>query len=477
MMKRKKNKVISYIGNENEEKKNIKFKYLSLKHLFKNTRNSTTDFSTNDSNTLNTITNTYNTISNTFHTINNEEISFKTEVKIPYQSKIQFAEKPKLQTENTEIIKHRKIIKSPTQRKKQHSTTGIFTTKQLNKQKKTIESESKKPKRNKDFLHIKSKQEYIQEEENKKLEINKQIKINFFKALENEKKNLIKNLKQSHKKLKNQISKTITTTLTENITLTKKIRPLHLTEYLKFYQEKLNSKKIKLYDIIEKEKIEEVERIQKINEHRIKNEKKKILYKKVQIIIFTLAAHLTRNKINLSDFLLMNTQSINKLSFYKEDFKILKNAIKDNDEKKVKFLIEKNKFLCQMYDDFNQTALHIASKRKRKEIIKIILENGAKIDFKDFVGRTALHYACLYNNLENVEILLFEFASPLIKDHYNKLPEDYSNDELIKFFILRAKNLIDINFKRINFKESLKAIRNGLEFFFNIPEETLRKML
>ena len=77
-MKRKKNKVISYIGNENEEKKNIKFKYLSLKHLFKNTRNSTTDFSTNDSNTLNTITNTYNTISNTFHTINNEEISFKT---------------------------------------------------------------------------------------------------------------------------------------------------------------------------------------------------------------------------------------------------------------------------------------------------------------------------------------------------------------------------------------------------------------
>ena len=130
-----------------------------------------------------------------------------------------------------------------------------------------------------------------------------------------------------------------------------------------------------------------------------------------------------------------------------------------------------------MFDDFNQTALHVAAKRPRGEIIKLILKSGAKIDAQDIAGRTALHYACLYNNLENVEILLFEFASPLIKDHYNKLPEDYSNDELIKFFILRAKNLIDINFKRINFKESLKAIRNGLEFFFNIPEETLRKML
>ena len=134
---------------------------------------------------------------------------------------------------------------------------------------------------------------------------------------------------------------------------------------------------------------------------------------------------------------------------------------------------------CDMiYDDYGENReddLDEEDKEKEKE--KKFLNKKRKLEAKDCVGRTALHYACLYNNLENVEILLFEFASPLIKDHYNKLPEDYSNDELIKFFILRAKNLIDINFKRINFKESLKAIRNGLEFFFNIPEETLRKML
>ena len=476
-MRRKRNKVFSFYGNENKEKDNKKIKYLSLKHLFKIKTNTTTNYSTIDSNTFNTITNSYNTISNTFHTLSNERNSFKTEIHIPYQTKVQFTENSNLKTEESQLIKHRRIIKSPTQRKKQHSSTGIFTKKQLNMQKKVIESESKKPKRNRDYLRIKSKQEYLKEEENKKKLIKNQIKINFFKGLEYEKKELIKNIKESHKILKKQIIKTTSITLNENISLTKVIKPLHLTEYLKYYQEKLKLKKTNLYEVIDKEKLEEIERTQKINEHRIKNERKKALHKKMLMIILTVAAHLTRSKLSLSEFIELHEQSLIKLSFFKEDFNLLKNAIKDNDEKKVKFLIEQNKFLCQMYDHFNQTALHVASKRKRGEIIKIILKYGAKIDVKDCVGRTALHYACLYNNLENVEILLFELASPLIKDNYNKQPGDYSTDSLIKFFILRAKNLIDLNLRRINFKESLKAIRNGLEFFFNIPEDTLRKMI
>ena len=174
-MRRKRNNVISINKKEIEDKDDKNFKYLSLKHLFKNNTNTTTDFSTIDSNTFNTITNTYNTISNTFHTLSNERNSFKTEVKIPYQTKVKFTKDSNLQTEE-ELIKHRRMIKSPTQRKKQHSSTGIFTQKQLNKQKKTIESESKKPKRNKDYLRIKSKQEYLEEEENKKKEIKNQIK-------------------------------------------------------------------------------------------------------------------------------------------------------------------------------------------------------------------------------------------------------------------------------------------------------------
>jgi hypothetical protein len=182
-MRRKRNKVFSFYGNENKEKDNKKIKYLSLKHLFKIKTNTTTNYSTIDSNTFNTITNSYNTISNTFHTLSNERNSFKTEIHIPYQTKVQFTENSNLKTEESQLIKHRRIIKSPTQRKKQHSSTGIFTKKQLNMQKKVIESESKKPKRNRDYLRIKSKQEYLKEEENKKKINKKSNKNKFFQRI------------------------------------------------------------------------------------------------------------------------------------------------------------------------------------------------------------------------------------------------------------------------------------------------------
>ena len=115
-MRRKRNKVFSFYGNENKEKDNKKIKYLSLKHLFKIKTNTTTNYSTIDSNTFNTITNSYNTISNTFHTLSNERNSFKTEIHIPYQTKVQLTENSNLKTEESQLIKHRRIIKSPTQR-------------------------------------------------------------------------------------------------------------------------------------------------------------------------------------------------------------------------------------------------------------------------------------------------------------------------------------------------------------------------
>jgi hypothetical protein len=97
--------------------------------------------------------------------------------------------------------------------------------------------------------------------------------------------------------------------------------------------------------------------------------------------------------------------------------------------------------------------------------------------YQDIAARTALHYACLYNNLENVEILLHDYASPLKLDNLGKEPGDYTTDKVIKFFIDRAKTLVDLSLSRINIVESLKRIRSGLEYFFNIPERKLRRMI
>ena len=441
-------------------------RYMSLSSLSKDLP-SKTESSTLDSFMINSQT-------------NRSDYSFKSEIKNKQNNLLKFQNATKsfdeIPKNNEKVI--RTTIKIPTRREKQFITSGKITEKLIKTQTANIEKESKKPKRNKDYLNIKSKKEYLNEEKRKHDEINNQIKNDFFKALEIDKNKFLKNTNLINLNVEEKIKKTISTTLYDNLQLTKEIKQLYLNDYIKYCQEMMkNKKKANIYEVIKKEQLDEIERTQKINEIRIRNEKKKELRKKILIIILTLAAHLYRSRLSISQFLEIHEQSLDKLSFFKEDFDILKTAIKNDNQRKVKLLVEGNKFLCQMFDDFNQTALHVAAKRPRGEIIKLILKAGAKIDAQDIAGRTALHYACLYNNLENVEILLYEYASPLKLDNSGKEPGDYTTDKVIKFFTDRAKTLVDLNLIRINIRESLKRIRTGLEYFFNIPERRLRMMI
>ena len=457
-----------------EKKKNnkskINVKTLKVGAISKNKASRNNDKSTIDSIYFNTIS-------------NKSEIStiadFKNETYNREKSINELKQNEKLLQEITENENHfyRKIIKSPTQRKKQFNSGKVLTEKEIKKNEEEIILESKKPRRNRDHLRIKSKKEYLKEQEQKVIENDINKKKEFFLALMKEENKFIKNTKDENISIKSKIMKTISATLNENIHLIKDFKPLYLNDYIKYCQAMLKHKKSNIYEVIDKEKLDDIERKQKINEIYLKNEKRKKLRKKIFSIILTVAAHLSRTKMSLTEFVEIHTQTLEKIYFFKDEFERLKSAIKDNNEKEVKYIIESNKYLCQMYDDFNQTPLHIAAKRKRGDIIRIILENGAKIDALDCVGRTALHYACLYNNLENVEILLWEFATPSKVDNFGKEPCDYSSDKLIKFFVNRAKNLIEFNIGRFNVKDALKRIRNGLEFFFGIEEDRLRKMV
>ena len=53
------------------------------------------------------------------------------------------------------------------------------------------------------------------------------------------------------------------------------------------------------------------------------------------------------------------------------------------------------------------------------------------------------------------------------------IPADYAVDTVIKFFIDRMKTLVNFNLK-LNIQESLKRIRNGLRFFFELPTQDLK---
>jgi Arf-GAP/coiled-coil/ANK repeat/PH domain-containing protein len=85
--------------------------------------------------------------------------------------------------------------------------------------------------------------------------------------------------------------------------------------------------------------------------------------------------------------------------------------------------------------------LHIATKRNRYHIISLLLKFGSRIDERDYYGRTSLHIAAFYGNVESLKVLLYNFASPLKVNNEGKLPIELAVNSNIRFFLERAKNV------------------------------------
>jgi hypothetical protein len=75
--------------------------------------------------------------------------------------------------------------------------------------------------------------------------------------------------------------------------------------------------------------------------------------------------------------------------------------------------------LCQ-YDQYGQTALHLAVQKNYLEIVKILIEKGANINALasdlSYTHMTPLHYAALTGNLGAVKILLAWGANPHLEN-------------------------------------------------------------
>lgn len=56
-------------------------------------------------------------------------------------------------------------------------------------------------------------------------------------------------------------------------------------------------------------------------------------------------------------------------------------------------MLKKCRYLVHEYDKLQLTALHWAAMRNHIEIVKLLLDNGAKIDCFDVLGRTPLYLA------------------------------------------------------------------------------------
>ena len=236
------------------------------------------------------------------------------------------------------------------------------------------------------------------------------------------------------------------------------------------------------------QKIEKVQLTKKLLYKRfIGSLKKSVIEYKNIIIPFNDYVEYYKKSQNLSE--LVKNEYIHLIELIKREIK----EIDERDKEVCKFL-EKNK-ICSFIIDINkQSVLINIIKNKLYKSISKIIDLGCNVNFQDFKGRTALHFAVKNLDLTAVTILLYYLANPLIKDSIGKYaidylpqskPEDkilYENKKLndnyiIKELLSRSSVIRKFN-KYRSWKEFDVYIRRGIQYYLykTLPEDKYEKI-
>lgn len=71
---------------------------------------------------------------------------------------------------------------------------------------------------------------------------------------------------------------------------------------------------------------------------------------------------------------------------------------------------------------FDETPLHIASRKGEVEDVEILLANGANVNVVGDIGNTPLHQAALTGRCNVIQLLLKLGADPKLKNEFNQTP-------------------------------------------------------
>lgn len=140
-------------------------------------------------------------------------------------------------------------------------------------------------------------------------------------------------------------------------------------------------------------------------------------------------------------------------------------ALKDGNKEHFTHLIEENYCLVFDFDHAFQTVLHWLAKRNRYDWISFSIRHGAGLNSRDCTGKTPLHIASLMNNVESVQVLLYEMANPFSKDNNDLTPDQLTCHPRIIFIFNRVILLYAIHSmgKSKKFEENVKR---GLRFLY-----------
>ena len=200
------------------------------------------------------------------------------------------------------------------------------------------------------------------------------------------------------------------------------------------------------------------------------NNKKNIL-ENFKAIIIRLSKYLKQLSVNVSE--IINDYKFIKICFTYGQTRDLISAIKAKELSKCNDILDNYKFIVLDYDYYYLTPLHWAVKKNFYQIIPKLISYGSNLNFQNFIGDTALHIGVKTNYYECVSLLLFNLASPFLKDKDGKKPIELTKDFQMKVLLEKYINLYYLSLFQKN-SVQLDIIQKQLTFF--IVDEFSRQL-
>lgn len=115
----------------------------------------------------------------------------------------------------------------------------------------------------------------------------------------------------------------------------------------------------------------------------------------------------------------------------------------------VSYLLDAGVSVNSFFSTFNTTPLMCAVTNEAQcEILQLLLDRGADVDFKSHRGFTALHIAAIFTNTEAIKLLIERGAEISSKDKFGNTAEDLLNEQ-VKSLTKNRQNLISSCLSRL----------------------------
>lgn len=103
-------------------------------------------------------------------------------------------------------------------------------------------------------------------------------------------------------------------------------------------------------------------------------------------------------------------------------------AVNTNTKEVVDLILSKSLICVNEKNIYQETPLHLATKLNNYELVKLLIQKGARINDKDVNGKTPLHIAADKCSKEIVQFLVDKKANIIEKDNFDWTPFDYAKD-------------------------------------------------